>query len=391
MTACFAYLAQSKIHFKTADGSIRAVESKFGRDVHERAIRLRQRNAWKTQGSGAQFMSGGMLWGVQDRDPAQLRIAITGLSRGRESGELLYTLETDEVSGIFALKDSGHEEQRLFHSSDCRVGNPCARRDKDLVACSILHPQGIANLATMRADGSDLTEITEGDSSDLAPYWVPGESRKLIFQSAGMGRDAHGHLMVRGPYLIQQLDLDSGEMSCLLEDPKFDFMAPRLDAHGRVYAIRRPYEKTYRSFNPFRAVMDLVMLPLNVLHALFQWLNFFTVRYTGKPLTSAGGTRGKEIDLKQMFILGNQVDAEKVSREPQTDDMPALVPQSWQLVRQQKGGAPQILAKGVLSYDLAEDGALIYSNGSAIYRLDLYGRKERLHTDTHIEQVVFNA
>jgi hypothetical protein len=206
-----------------------------------------------------------------------------------------------------------------------------------------------------------------------------------------MGRNTQGHLMMRGPYLIQQLDLDSGEMSCLLEDPKFDFMAPRLDLHGSVYAIRRPFEKPNRSFNPFRAVLDLVMLPLNLLHALFQWLNLFTVRYTGKPLTTAGGTRGKEIDMKQMFILGNQVDAEKVSRETQTDDVPALVPQSWQLIRQQKGRAPQILAKGVLSYDLAEDGTLIYSNGSAIYRLNSSGHKERLHTDAHIEQVVLSA
>ncbi len=391
MTASFAYLSQSKIYFKTGDAPIRAVESGFGKDVHERAIRLRQRYVWKTQGSGAQFMSGGMLWGVQDQDQAQLRIAITGLSRGRESGKLLYTLETDEISGIFALKGSGHGEQRLFHSSDCRVGNPCASREQDLVACSILHTQGIANLATMRADGSDLTEITEGESSDLAPYWVPGASRMLVFQSAGMGRDSQGRLMMRGPYLIQHLDLDSGEMSCLLEDPKFDFMGPRLDAHGTIYAIRRPYEKPYSRFNPFRAVLDLVMLPLNVLHALFQWLNFFTVRYTGKPLTTAGGTRGKEIDLKQMLILGNQLDAEKVSRETQTDDVPALVPQSWQLIRQQKGRASQILAKGVLSYDLAVDGTLIYSNGSAIYQLDLNGRKERLHTDTRIEQVVFGA
>jgi hypothetical protein len=101
-------------------------------------------------------MAGGMLWGVQDRDRSERRIAITGISQGRESRELLYTLETDEVSGIFALKDSGHGEQRLFHSSDCRVGNPCAGRGKDLVACSILHPQGIANLATMRANGSEF-------------------------------------------------------------------------------------------------------------------------------------------------------------------------------------------------------------------------------------------
>ena len=89
MTVSFAYLSQSKIHFKIGETPIRAVESGFGKDVHERAIRLQQRNAWKTQGSGAQFMSGGMLWGAQDRDPTQLRIAITSLSRGRESGELL--------------------------------------------------------------------------------------------------------------------------------------------------------------------------------------------------------------------------------------------------------------------------------------------------------------
>ena len=386
--AGFAYLSEGKIHLKIGDLPLRTVESRFGRDVRERAIQLQHRNAWKTQGSGARFMSGGALWGVQDREPGRMRIAITGFSRGRQPGELLYALETDEVSGLFALKDFGLMEQRLFHGSDCRVATPCASPDQDLVACSVLHPQGIANLATMRADGSQLTEITEGDSSDLAPSWVPGASRVLVFQSAGMGRDAHGLLTTRGPYHIQRLDLNNGEMTSLTEDLKFDFLAPRLDANGNLYVIRRPYEKLHRGFNPLRAVLDLALLPLNVLHALFQWLNFFTVRYTGKPLTSAGGARQKEMDMKQMFILGNLVDAAKVSREAQTDDAPALVPQSWQLIRQAQGAAAQVLAKGVLSYDLAGDGSLIYSNGSAIYRLDPTGHKERLHTGVHIEQVV---
>lgn len=390
MAAGFAYLSEGKIHLKVGDLPLRTVESRFGRDVRERAIQLQQRNAWKTQGSGARFMSGGALWGAQDRDPGQMRIAISGVSRGRESGELLYALETDEVSGLFALKEFGSAEQRLFHGSDCRVAYPCASPEQDLVVCSVLHPNGFANLATMRADGSELTEITEGDSSDLAPYWVPGASRVLVFQSAGMGRDAHGHLTTRGPYHIQRLDLDNGEMTCLAEDAKFDFLTPRLDANGALYVIRRPYEKIQRGFNPFRAILDLVLLPLNVLHALFQWLNFFTVRYTGKPLTSAGGTRQREMDMKQMFILGNLVDAGKVSREAQTDDAPALVPQSWQLIRQQVGKVPQILAKGVLSYDLGENGTLIYSNGSAIYRLDPAGHKECLHTGIRIEQVVAN-
>jgi hypothetical protein len=318
--AGFAYLSEGKIHLKIGDLPLRTVESRFGRDVRERAIQLQHRNAWKTQGSGARFMSGGALWGVQEREPGRMRIAITGFSRGRKPGELLYALETDEVSGLFALKDFGLMEQRLFHGSDCRVATPCASPDQDLVVCSVLHPQGIANLATMRADGSELTEITEGDSSDLAPSWVPGASRVLVFQSAGMGRDAHGLLTTRGPYHIQRLDLDNGEMICLAEDPKFDFLSPRLDPNRTLYVIRRPYEKLHRGFNPLRAVLDLALLPLNVLHALFQWLNFFTVRYTGKPLTSAGGARQKEMDMKQMFILGNLVDAAKVSREAQTDD-----------------------------------------------------------------------
>ena len=90
-----------------------------------------------------------------------------------------------------------------------------------------------------------------------------------------------------------------------------------------------------------------------------------------------------------MFILGNLVDASKASRENQTDDAPALVPQSWQLIKKLEGKSPQVLAKGVVSYDLAEDGSLIYSNGSAIYRLGPQGHKERLHTGVRIEQVVF--
>src|SRR5438093_2122898 len=120
MAAGFAYLSEGKIHLKIGDLPLRTVESRFGRDVRERAIQLQQRHAWKTQGSGARFMSGGALWGAQDRDPGLMRIAVTGLSRGRQPGELLYALETDEVSGLFALKNFGQEEQRLFHGSDCR-------------------------------------------------------------------------------------------------------------------------------------------------------------------------------------------------------------------------------------------------------------------------------
>jgi len=46
------------------------------------------------------------------------------------------------------------------------------------------------------------------------------------------------------------------------------------------------------------------------------------------------------------------------------------------------------VAEGVLCYDLYQDGSILYSNGSAIYRIDQKGSVERLAKDALIEQVV---
>jgi hypothetical protein len=90
-----------------------------------------------------------------------------------------------------------------------------------------------------------------------------------------------------------------------------------------------------------------------------------------------------------MMVWGNLVDADQAMRENRDGDpdAPALVPSSWQLVRQSADGK-QVLAKGVLSFDLAADGSVLYSNGSAVYRLD-HGaaRADRLLVGAMIEQV----
>src|ERR1044071_4595211 len=144
MDVGFAFLSEGKIHLKVGGLPVRTFESSFARDLRERTLRLQQRSAWKTHGSGAQFMSGSLLWGAQDREPEPMRIAITGLSRGIAPGELVYALQTNEISGVFALKDSGLTEQRLFHGSDCRIASPCANFQQDLIVCSVVHSNGLA-------------------------------------------------------------------------------------------------------------------------------------------------------------------------------------------------------------------------------------------------------
>jgi hypothetical protein len=384
-----AYLAQGKLHLRTGDGIVRTIESRFGREVRERAVQIHQRNSWKTQGTGAQFMAGGgMLWGVRNQDPAAMRIAITGLSWGCKRDELLYALETDQIAGVFALRNSGSDEQRLFHTSDYNVRHLSAQPGGELIACTLNHDIGTANIAVMRLDGGDFSEVTEGDSVDLAPNWVPDNPRELVFQSAGVGRDQNGHLSGRGPFAIHKLNLDTGEMTSIAEDPKYDLLGPRVDSQGSLYYIRWPYKEPVQRFSIWRFLLDIVLLPFRLVFAIFQFLNFFTVRYTGKPLSTSGPAAQHEMDIKRMMVWGNMIDAEQAARENKGDDAPALVPKSWELVRHANDGSVEALSKGVLSFDLCEDGTIVYSNGSAICKLTPAGANERLLVGSMIEHVI---
>jgi len=218
---------------------------------------------------------------------------------------------------------------------------------------------------------------------------VPGPRRKLVFQSAGVGRDANGRFSGMGPFVLQELDLDSGEMECLAEDPEHDLLAPQKDAAGTLYYIRRPYAARNRKVNPLRALLDAALLPFRLVVAIFHYFNMFSMRYTGKPLASSQGAAQREADLKRMMIWGNLIDAEKAAREDRLGDpdAPSLVPSSWQLMKQSHGSVAEVVAKGVLSFDLAADGALVYSNGSAIHRVAASGSSERVAVGKMIEQV----
>ncbi len=50
-------------------------------------------------------------------------------------------------------------------------------------------------------------------------------------------------------------------------------------------------------------------------------------------------------------------------------DVP-LVPKTWELVRRSPDEErEEVLAAGVLSYDLCPDGSVVYADGSAVYHL----------------------
>ena len=320
-----AFLSNRKLHVRKNDVT-QIIESEFERTVRERTASIERRHAWKTQGRGAMFMGG--VWGPQTNARNDVPVLLTGLTAGPE-GSLLYSMETDAVSGIFLLDGSGRET-RLFHTADFCIRHTALHPDGAKLAATAFHKDSMrSNIAVVPVHGTDFSEVTEGDSFDQVPHWVPG-GRRIVFQSAGVGRDAGGRFVGLGPCSIQQLDLESGDLEEIASETGRDLLQPRQSADGTLYYIRKPYESGIPDVSLLRSLMDAALFPFRMALAIFQYFNIFSMMYTGKPLVTTKGAVQRRLDPRQLFIHGNLARAQMV--QTSDDDKQALVPSSWELV-----------------------------------------------------------
>jgi hypothetical protein len=109
--------------------------------------------------------------------------------------------------------------------------------------------------------------------------------------------------------------------------------------------------------------------------------------FSGKQLTSSDGAKAQQMNMRQMMIWGNLVQAQKQQRTE--DEGLDLVPKSWELHQRDSKGDTKVLAGGVLAYDIAKDGTILYTNGNALFLLHPNGKKEHLLNESMIEQVFF--
>jgi hypothetical protein len=191
------------------------------------------------------------------------------------------------------------------------------------------------------------------------------------------------------PAHIEKLDVNSGDIATLLQNETHDFLDPRMDAAGNLYCIRKPYLPPNSKFNPLRALLDLVLFPFRLLFAFFQFMNFFTARYTGKTLVTSGDRRQKQADIRQMMMLGNLMQAQRDAEHSPERDREGLVARSWELVKMPAAGSElQVIERGVLSFDLCGDGAIVFTDGNNVFLLEENGKKEKLVKDRFISQVI---
>ena len=377
-----AFLSKRKLHIRR-NGVTQAVESEFERTVRERAASIERRNAWKTQGRGAMFM--GRAFEGQTGVSPDAPVLLTGLTAGQD-GSLLYSMETDAVAGVFLL-DAAGVETRLFHTADFRIRHAALDPEGKMLAATAFHKDNMrSNIALLPVHGTDFSEVTEGDSFDQVPRWAPGPRRRIVFQSAGIGRNAAGVFAGLGPCTIQELDLDSGDLAEIASETGRDLLQPRMTEDGTLYYIRKPYESGIPKANVLGSLKDTALFPFRMAGAILQYFNIFSMMYTGKPLVTNKGAVQRRLDPRQMFIHGNLAQAHLA--QSQEEEGPGLVPSSWELVRCAPGGQTETIAKGVLAFDLAKDDSVLHSNGAEITRLDANGHSERLLRAELIEQVL---
>ena len=376
-----AFVARGKLFYAEAGQPPREVHSPHVQSVMDRLERSRERHAWK-EGTSFSVRAGGRF---QEGPSRELPLQANSVQFAPD-GRLLYFLSDQKMGGLFEQDLASGQERRVLHRQNLLLDDLRLSADGRQPLCSQQSGTGGANIVCMGTDGEGYRELTGGDTVDTAPCWVPGKPGQLVFQSAGLARGPEGHVVALGPASIQLLDTGTGQLTPVFDDPDYDFLQPRVTEGGNLLFIRRPYEgHRYRGGD---MLLDVLLFPFRLLRTLFHYLNFQSLMYSRKPLTSATGPQ-YGADLKEVLLKGRRIDAEAAMRSGQrVQGVPSLVPASWQLVWRSEAGEERVLATHVASYDLTADGGVLYSNGFGVFALYPGGQPSLVLRDKLIAEVV---
>lgn len=362
----FAFLSNGNIFVREHGGEVRQLHSDYVQEALDRRERSRERHAWK-KGTSFGISAGG---GMRDLQPTERPIVATAATYNG-AGDLLYFLEDASIGGLFRREAESGKELRLLSRQNLRLSDLTVAPDGARMAASSLHDDGTANIVLLAPDGSNLRHVTGGDTIDRAPAWIPGNPDRLLFQSTGLARNEQGLVAAHGHCTILKLDMTSGSVTPIVDDPRFDYLRPRVDPAGNLLYIRRPYEAP--RYSTGNLLTDALLFPFRLLRAVFHYLNFFSLMYSRKPLTSASGP-AVQADMKNILLQGRRVDAEKaLNSASHVQGVPSLVPDSWQLVRRSPTGDETRVATNVASYDLGSDGTIFFSNGQGVFVVEADG------------------
>ena len=232
-----AFISNGKLFYQAPGQELRELQSPHVRIVMERMERHQQLHGWKEGTAFARSFTG------RERHVSTDAVGIQATSAQFVTHDrVLYFLRDDSFGGLFEYDLAQDKEKRLLHKQYLSLEDLRIHPDGHQLLCAQHARNGAANIVVMDADGSNYRELTGGDTVDTAPAWVPGQADAVVFQSSGLARNPAGHVLAQGPTSIQMVDTAAGSLTAILEDPRLDFLQPRIGTNGFLYFIRRPYE-----------------------------------------------------------------------------------------------------------------------------------------------------
>ncbi len=328
---------------------------------------IKERREWKTTGKGAQFM--GLLTQPEEAETANIASGMW-----MDSQNIIYIANIDNGTAIHIknITDPSIPEKMILRKTDISVQDLHCLKGSGKIAVSFQSGGNEWDIAVVNAETSAFTPLTEGDSIDRNPFFL--DENTIYFDSRGISYN-HVHAPIGlGPSHIMLLDRKNGTIIDIAADDKYDYVKPVIAQDGTLYYIRRPYQQgTHQSMS----FVDVLLIPFRLLSAIFNWLNFFTVRYTGESLKSGGDnpSKTKTKTEKEIFIEGNLINVDKTMKQNAKigDAFAGIAPSDWVLMKISPGKREQIIRKGVIDFALNESDTVFYSNCKYILRLETDG------------------
>ena len=368
------------------DGEMKILKGKSAEAIvsqaaekHKNNIRsIKERNEWKTSGTGAAFM-GHQAYSMHQ---AESKYKITGITPTRNEDEVLYSMNVDQTSGIYTKRvlENDASEGYLLRTNNIRIFetdyNP---KTKGIIASVSAISSPETHLALFNYDNAQYDIITEGQSLDEYPAWSEFEDDVVYYNSCGIGRDKENNISGYSERYILRLNMKTGDLDEIISQKGYDLIKPKTDKNGNIYYIKRPIKaEKDESFK------DFFLAPIRIIRGIFGWLDFFTQRYSGESLKTGGHNPSKHKNEEELFIEGNLVKVQKNSDKKHTkdDEYSVIIPKSWELCRLSPSGLHTVIKKGVLDFCIDDNSSIIYSDGNYIMKLN-EGKDEKL-TRAHI-------
>lgn len=363
-----AFIAKGELFVLEQGDNARSVNSAFMLEAEKREAKQQAINGWKESSS---MWSGGLmnpqLAQFQNAGSQQKKLFFNNVAGG--GGRLAYTLQMPGGGGLFRYDCLKKIESRLFHRNSFFPTSLGSRPSDGLLAFSIHQPDGTSAIVIGERDGLHHRRLTAGDSRDECPaWWNDGQVDWIYFHSTGLGRNQSGVVLGFGPASICRIRLTEGDVEVLAEDATSDYLQPRVSSDGSIFCIRRPYMSNRGPDRDFVTILqDIIYFPYRLARTAFYFTNFMSVMFSGKPLASNVAAPSQAEQLERLVLWGRVVDTQKSIRLTSGKSQNAAPP-DWQLVKiGSSGGTPEVIASGVLCFDLGSDGTLYYSDGNGLY------------------------